>query len=278
MEMLSAFGLHIFPEENNLVKLQLRLLALAILLSSQHNLARAGLVSLTVTNEGNSSFTLTPVWFGFDNGTFDLFTPGSAASGSLEALAEEGAVGGLQTDFGGSGTQGVITAPGGFPGAPVIEPGESGSVTVDVDMLQNRFLNFASMVIPSNDSFIGTPAPIEIFDAGGNFVGGGNSRTLTIFGNQIWDAGTEVNNTFGSPFSGQPAAGQADENGVVRLLAPPGLDNFLNTATPIGNITNLIVPGQAFATLTITAVPEPSSMALLVFGVGSALLRRRRRA
>lgn len=117
-----------------------------------------------------------------------MFTPGNAAPPALEALAEDGIVGGLQSSFV-SGMQGVVAAPGGFAGAPVIEPGETGSVTIDVDMLQNRFFNFASMVIPSSDSFIGSPDSIEVFDVAGNFVGGGNSVEFSILGNQIWDAG-----------------------------------------------------------------------------------------
>ena len=37
-------------------------------------------IQVTVTNEGNSDFTLTPLWFGFQNGGFDLFDPNSAPS------------------------------------------------------------------------------------------------------------------------------------------------------------------------------------------------------
>lgn len=251
-------------------------LSLGILAAVMGN-ARAEIVRITVTNQGNSSFSLTPLWFGFDDGTFDLFTPGGTASNSLRDLAEEGIVSGLAADFGMAGAQGVVGAPGGFGPAPVIEPGETGSALVDVDFMQERFLNFASMVIPSNDSFFGTPAPIEIFDAAGNFVGGGNSRSIQLFGNQIWDAGTEVNNTMGAAFSTVGGSGSL-ENGTVQLLAAGGLDNFLNTGTPIGTITDLISPSEAFATITVSAVPEPSSLLLLAAGVGAFSQIRRRRS
>ncbi len=259
------------------MKTLLRSPLVIIALCLQAHPAMADLVTITVTNEGNSSFSLTPLWFGFDDGTFDLFTPGSAASAALEALAEEGIVSGLQSSFTGS-AQGVVSAPGGFSGAPVIEPGETGSFTLDVNSSQDRFFNFASMVIPSNDAFIGSPVSLEIFDSLGNHVGGGSSTSLTLLGNQIWDAGTEVNNTLGAAFSTAGGTG-TDENGVVQLLPAGGLDNFLNTGTPIGNILDLITPSQAVATITITSVPEPSciSIAILGLGLGAGLRRRRNR-
>lgn len=237
--------------------------------------AKSELVVVTVSNPGNSSFALTPTWFGFDNGSFDLFAPSTSASAALEALAEGGDVTGIQASFG-AGVQGVVAAPGGFAGAPVIEPGESGSFTIDVNKSQDRFFNFASMVIPSNDSFIGSSTPIEIFDTNGNFLSGGNSHAVSIVGSQIWDAGTDVNNTMGAAFSA--VGGSAtDQNGVVAALAAGGLDNFLNTGTPIGTVTDLIAPSEVVASISISAVPEPSGFALLSAGVASLGFVRRRK-
>ena len=132
------------------------------------------------------------------------------------------------------------------------------------------------MVIPSNDAFIGTPQAIEIFNADGSLVGGGNTRTLTIQYEQIWDAGTEVNNTLGAAFSTVGGV-STDENGVVHLLPSGGLDNFLNTFTPAGEITSLFTPGSTVATISIRTVPEPSIGALVTLAVASlATLRRRK--
>ncbi len=253
------------------MRLRLRLVA-CILAGALQSGASAELVTLTVTNTGESSFAMTPLWVGFDNGSFDLFTPGAAASSSLEALAEGGDVSGLQNDFT-MGTEGVVTAPGGAVN-PVFEPGETSSLTLDINTLQDRFFNYASMIIPSNDSFIGSQAPIEVFDASGNVIGG--TFTLNVGANQIWDAGTEVNDTFGAPFS-TIGGTSTDENGVVALLPAGGLDNFLNTGTPIGNITDLIAPGEGFARITITSVPEPSGLAALSIASAGLVLRRRRR-
>lgn len=239
--------------------------------------ARADLINISISNPGSSSFSLTPLWYGFHDGGFDVFDPGATASGALEALAEDGIVSGLQSDFSmfaPLGQQGVLAAPGGFAGAPIIEGGETASFTFNLSS-SNRFLSFASMVIPSNDSFIGNPNAIEIFNADGTFVGGGSSRTLTILYENIWDAGTEVNDTLGAAFS-LVGGTSTDENGIIGLLPPGGLDNFLNTQTPLGTIDRLFSPGSTVATITITAVPEPSSMALLAM-VGTSFVVARRR-
>ncbi len=239
---------------------------------------QAAFVVISINNPGSSSFSLTPLWYGFHSGGFDLFAPGQAASASLEALAEDGIVDGLQSDFNAAaptGQQGVLVAPGGFAGAPVIEPGETASFRFNRDM-GNRFLSFASMVIPSNDAFIGTPEAIEIFNADGTLVGGGNSRTLTFVYEQIWDAGTEFNDTMGAAFS-TVGGTSTDENGVIHLLPAGGLNNFLGTGTPAGPITSLFTPGSTVATITIRAVPEPSTGMMMVIGLASlATLRRRK--
>ena len=248
-------------------------LLLCCAISSQ---ASARLIQVSITNDGNSSFYLTPTWVGFHDGSFNLFTPGSAASSGLEMLAEDGIVSGVQSEFtaaAATGNQSVLANPAGFPGAPIIDPGETASIIFDVDSSANRFFNFASMVIPSNDSFIGNGMGLEVFDNSGNVNGG--TFTFSVSAEQIWDAGTEVNDTFGAAFSN--VGGTAtDENGTVELLGIGGLDNFLNTTTPANTITDLFTAGESVATISITAVPEPSSLAVLgLAGLGLVLRRKR---
>ena len=133
------------------------------------------------------------------------------------------------------------------------------------------------MVIPSNDAFIGNDNAMayELFDANGNFNG---PLTIQVFGNEVWDAGTEVNNTMGAAFSavgGDPT----DQGGVVALLTAGGLDNFEGTGIPPGNnITDLLGSTELLATIQVTQVPEPNSVTMV--GMGTLLLgflRRRRR-
>lgn len=241
----------------------------------------AGDVKLTFTNEGNSDFFLTPLWFGFHNGAFDLFDPGSMASTSLENLAEDGIVDGLQADFTAApgvpgDLQGVAANPAGFPGAPVIDPGETATAFVTpINPASYQYLSFASMVIPSNDAFIGNGDPFayQVFNPAGEINDITGVYTIQIFGNNIWDAGTEANDTFGAAFSAVGGAG-TDQNGVVTL--GPDLSNFAGTGIPTGGtIQDLIEPGELLATITVSIVPEPASASLAAVG-GLALLRRRR--
>jgi hypothetical protein len=243
----------------------------------------AGDIQVSITNEGNSDFFLTPLWFGFHDGTFDLFDPGAAASASLENLAEDGIVSGLQADFTAApgipgDVQDVAANPAGFPGAPVIDPGETATAFVTpTNPAGYQYFSFASMVIPSNDSFIsnGDPQAYQVFNAMGDINDVSGTFTIQIFGSNIWDAGTEVNNTLGAAFS--TAGGiPTDQNGVIVLDSD--LSYLSGVGTPAGTtIQDLILPGELLATIqvSIVPVPEPASATLAALG-GLALLRRRR--
>jgi hypothetical protein len=63
-------------------------------------------------------------------------------------------------------------------------------------------MTFASMVVPSNDAFIGNHDPwaIELFDAAGNFKG---KQVITVPGSMVWDAGTELNTEMDAAFINQ---------------------------------------------------------------------------
>ena len=110
------------------------------------------------TNEG---LFLTPVWIGFHDGSFDSYDQGSPASMGLERLAEDGTVADISAEFQAAaptGDESVVFGPGGFGGAPVLDPGEVAVEDITVDSA-NRFFSYASMVIPSNDAFIGNGDP-----------------------------------------------------------------------------------------------------------------------
>lgn len=237
-------------------------------------------INVSITNEGNSDFFVTPLWFGFHDGSFDLFDDGQPASSALELIAEEGDVSGLQNAFTAEGhaIQGVAANAAGFGGAPVIDPGETATASITpVNPAAYRYLSFASMVIPSNDAFIGNsdPTAYQVFDSSGDFQG---PLTIQIFANDIWDAGTEVNNTFGAAFSGVGGDGVA-EGGTVGRLGMGGLDNFAGTGIPTGDtISDLIGDGELLATIHVTqTVPEPTSLGMISLGgLALGLLRRRR--
>ena len=231
-------------------------------------------VRVTVENlQPSNGFYFTPVWTGFHDGNFDFFDSGSAASNSLENLAEEGMVGGLMTDFAnvGAGQQGVLANAAGFPGAPVIDPGEAASQIFNLAATE-RFFSFASMIIPTNDSFFGNDSgtAFNLYNMSGDFVG----LNLELGLGQLWDAGTEVNNNLGAAFT--PFVGAAtDENGLVS--SAPNLSNIDGLGTADGTTINFATAsGSPVLRVSVTAVPEPSMVSLLgLIAFGLISLRRR---
>lgn len=167
----------------------------------------------------------TPVWLGFHDGGFDLFDPGGLASEALERLAEDGDLSVAQAAFAAAtgeagGVDTVVTAPDGFAGAPVFEPGESSTAELTLTAAQHRYMSLASMIIPSNDAFIGNhnPEAIELFDAAGTFKG---KQVITILGSMVWDAGTELNTEMDAAFINQTAP-NTGETTVCPVLPHPG--------------------------------------------------------
>ncbi|MEM9660903.1 MAG: spondin domain-containing protein [Planctomycetota bacterium] len=235
-------------------------------------------VSVTFENllpSGGTAFT--PVFFGLSDGSFDLFDPGSPASLGLEEVAELGSTGTLAAEFAAADPSGLsaTTSTGPIAGG--------GSATVDfnvTDPAANRFLSFASMVVPTNDLFIGNGnnTGIEVFDAAGNFNG---PITITIFGGQVWDAGTEVNNADdGAAFlQGIDATLGTPQGGNVELFFnDPGASAYLDslvgrTTAPGFDILSTFDQGTPIAQITI--VPTPATLALVPLA-GLAAARRRR--
>lgn len=250
-------------------------LAALLLASSQ---CHATFLQISVANnQPPGGFAATPFWFGVHNGTFSTFTNGGVAIGTpIQSLAELADSSALETAFTGHGDQTNVRSNGPIP---PLQPGEMGSSFLNVlSPSTNRFLSFASMLVPSNDYFLGNanPTGIPLFDAAGNFNG---TKTIQIFGRDVWDAGTEVNNiNFGAAFiAGVNITDHTAENGVVRFIDITGTDAaYLNSitgkTTPTGyTISHLITANDLIATITVTAVPEPSTFVLLGVG-GIALL------
>jgi hypothetical protein len=230
-------------------------------------------ISIT-NNQAADGVYLTPLASILHDGSFDAFDRNSNASASLELLAEEGNPGLIVDDAVAAGADaGVVFAPGGFAGAPVLDPGETASIELEVaDPTSNRFFSFLSMVIPSNDVFIGNDNSMayEVFDIAGAFTGIG---PIEIYSNDAWDAGTEENNGFGAPFN--TAGGTAtDTNERIQRL---GNLFFLNGQnTPAG--TTIDLSGRTLlATIEISEVPLPAGFPLLLAGLGAFGWMKRRK-
>ena len=264
-------------------------IAVAMVVLSAENAFSQSRVRIEVqNNQPADGFFFTPVWFGLHDGSFDYFDVGGSASPSTELLAEGGVLddgmgNGIINDFAAaqpSGSQGVAVGPSGFGSSagqpPVFDPGEIAEFDLVIgDPTVNRYLSFGSMLIPSNDAFIGNDdgQEYEVFDAAGNFNG---PFTINIFGDELWDAGTETNDGLGAPFSTN--GGTSTPEALLVRQHPDGLAIFVGTGTAAGTtIGQAIGLGDPIASFSVSAIPEPASGLLAFLGLaGAAFLRRKR--
>lgn len=244
-----------------------------------------GDLRIAVEHAGNTDFSLTPLWFGFHNGAFDTFDTGSAASPALEAIAELGSVAEITAAFTAApgvpgDIQGVAAAAGN--GVPPIEPGETGiGFATPVNPAGYQYFSYLSMVVPTNDTFIGNGDPFahqvfngsgDLIDASGNLT---NERVIQIFGSNVYDAGTEVNDGIGAAFTdGQNGMAGNAEGGIVALGSD--LTAFLGSTDVTGRvITDTIGSGELLATIRISLVPEPTTALLATLAMVGVVCRRR---
>ncbi len=234
-------------------------------------------VRVTITNLAPANGTYqTPVWIGFHDGTFDTYDQNAAADlyfptdRALEHLAEDGDTEPIQAAFLAQGhgtTQGVAHGVLGPESGP-IAPGETVSIDFELDPSDpmNRYMSFASMIIPSNDAFIanGFPTARPIFDGSGTFV----ANDFVVPGGSARDAGTEVNDEFpaSTAFFGQTSPGSGiSEAGTVQnhpgFLAP-GSGGILDD--PMFANADFTAPGYEFLAFHIEVVAAADDAAGVV--------------
>lgn len=263
-----------------------RLLAIAAVagafgaLSAQAR-AQVGQYQVQIRNLAPANGTaLTPVWVGFHNGMFNSYTAGAAAPLRLERLAEDGDTSVITADFSASGfgaQQATIRSD--RPGMPpVLLPGETATqvLTLDASNPLNRYFSFLTMVIPSNDAFVGNGpgTSFQLFDAAGVFT----PFARIVTGAMVRDAGTEVNDEIPAhtAFFGQMMDDTGvTENGVVGFH-PGFIPGGPILSSPQFASADFRAPGYNVLEITVTQVPAPSAAALLGAG-GRVAVRRRRR-
>jgi hypothetical protein len=240
--------------------------AIALALAASTGAAQDRMVTVTITNlSATNSISFAPTHLGFHRGAFDAFDIGATPAAGIISVAEGGAGGQWQADFAAAdptATRGII--------AGALTPGQTRSQSFIVNAGLNQFFTFASMVIPSNDFFIGNDNPTQyrLFDDAGNLL----INSITQRANQIWDAGSEAFSVAGAAFlvNGVNAV-RTPQNGVVSFNFAE-LMGFDGEQTAAGYVFNsgLTADREIYRIdFTSTAVvPEPSSIVLL----GSGLL------
>lgn len=266
----------------------------ALVAASAASLSMAQTLPLRVTVENlapSNGVNLTPFWVGFHGGSFDLFNLNEANTRvGVERVAEDGDVGAIRGEFlaeASSGVDGVVAAPGGFAGAPVFEPGETAHADFAVNPLTGRYFSYLSMIIPSNDAFVGNanPTAFELFDGAGAFRG---PISFVIGGDRVWDAGTEANTEQDAAFINQsgPDTGvpeslpvRAHPGFIGSVLNPGGTPIILGGTAASGQFIDPVNAdftrsGYEVARVTISIVPEPTAASLAALALLG--LRRRR--
>lgn len=271
-------------------------------------------VQVTITNIAPSGGTvLTPVWVGFHDGSFDSYNGGLTSQPGLERLAEDGDTMQITEDFGNNLTYvngGVSTTTastqvgtriqdtiGSMVGPPPLQPGDSESrvFTIETDG-SNEYFSYASMILPSNDFFVANGSPVahslaSLYDGDGSI-----SFNIGLAGT-VNDAGTEAEDfdTAAPPLGGLnalfpgagfaapagqdgPNEGPADPNSLIRNVVGDPYASFANVGGADLSALDFNQFANGIATITITVIPEPTSVALVGLGlVGLCGATRRRR-
>lgn len=229
-------------------------------------------VKVTVDNLAPAgSVRFAPLQVGFNNGTFDAFDIGGVATAPIITIAE-----------GGTGSAWFPAFAAADPGATLgtaadaLLPGQSGSNTFLVDTAVNPYFTFASMVVPSNDFFVGNddPKQYRLFDAAGNLL----INTITQRARDLWDAGSEIHDPAAAAFVGNNDLRAAQNSVVAFNFAEFAAFNGLTTAAGYVFNSQLAADTEIYRiAFEVTPVPEPETYALMAAGLGLVGLASRRR-
>lgn len=249
---------------------------IAIALAAGGGVASATPVQIRVTVENlapANSVTFAPLRVGFHSGVYDSFDDGSAATPAIVSIAEGGSGADWFPAFAAADPGATLGTVVPNPAGPLL-PGASATGDFTIDPAVNRFFSFGSMVVPSNDYFIGNddPQAYQLLDASGNLL----ITEIVQTGADVWDAGSEQDGAFGAAFlDGSSNADHIDENGVVEHDFQ-GLDVFNGLTTAAGyTFDRQFGANDAIYRISFEVVPAPATAGVLALG-GLVGVRRRR--
>ncbi len=177
--------------------------ALSIALASS---ASAQTIHVEITNVTHGSW-FTPLLVVAHRPSADVFEVGSPASEPLERMAEAGDISDLQAM---AESMGATTA---VANDTPLGPGESASATLRTR--DNRMLSIVSMLLPSNDAFLGLDAfPLRKL----------KKQAVVYLGS--YDAGTEANDELLVPGAGFNLPGAPGDPGGNAGSGGVGMTNF----------------------------------------------------
>lgn len=248
------------------------LVALALTAAASTAAAELQLVTITVENLApTDGVAFAPLHFGFNSGSYDAFDLGGVATAPIISVAEGGSAAAWHPAFAAADPTATRGTVGGL-----LLPGASASLTVAVDAAINPFFTFASMVVPSNDFFIGNDSPTRyrVFDAAGMLL----LPSIGQRASQIWDAGSELFDPAAAAFVGDNDL-RTPQNSVVAFNFAE-LAAFNGLTTGAGYTFNSTLAGSSEVyriSFEVAPIPEPGTYALLASGllaVGWAARRR----
>lgn len=245
----------------------------AVALLGAASLAHAELKNVIVTVQNlapANGIAFAPLHVGFGNGSFDAFNIGAAPGAAIISVAEGGAGGAWQAQF-------AATDPGAVRGTVggLLLAGASASLSFLVDTTTQGLFSYASMVVPSNDFFIGNDSARSLFDASGNLTTG----SITLKARHIWDAGSEVFDPAAAAFVGDNGL-RTDQNSVVAFnFGELAGFNGLTTGAGYTFHSGLTADTDVYRiSFSAQPVPEPATMAMLLAGLATVGRVARRRS
>jgi hypothetical protein len=216
-----------------------------------------------------NSISLAPLRFGFGNGTFDSFDNNQPAfllgnpdisQAPIVTIAEGGSGSNWFPAFAAAEPNSNLGSVLG-PNIPPFLPGEMASTRIEVDTA-NRFFTFGTMVVPSNDHFLGNanPAAFEVLDANGNLL----LTSITEDASRIWDAGSETENPANAAFlvGGDNGLRENENQPVTFNFADLSAFNGLTTAAGYTFDSGLLSANTPVIRISFERIPEPTSVLL----------------